>query len=112
VLALTNRANILLQLGRAEEAILSCNEVLQRDPEHPQSLGIRGAALISLDVSKRRWQVSMKPSVSIPHRQMLGLIAATSCRNWIVVPKLYPAMMKLCASNLIILKPYLALVWP
>jgi hypothetical protein len=46
--ALTNRANILLQLGRAEEAILSCNEVVRRTPEHPQSLGIRGAALHKL----------------------------------------------------------------
>ena len=35
-------------MGRAEEAILSCTEVLRRDPEHPQSLGIRGAALHTL----------------------------------------------------------------
>jgi hypothetical protein len=42
------RANILLQLDRVEEAIVSCNEVLRRAPEHSQSLGIRGAALHKL----------------------------------------------------------------
>ncbi len=47
--ALTNRANILLQLGRgAQEAILSCNDVVRRTPEHSHSLGIRGAALREL----------------------------------------------------------------
>jgi hypothetical protein len=35
---LTNRANIL-----PDEAILSCNEVLLRDPAHPQRLGIRSS---------------------------------------------------------------------
>lgn len=102
--ALTNRANILLQSGQAEAAILACDELLRRNPEHPQCLGIRGAAFHKLGSFEEALAMT-KPSGSILLRPTHGSTEAMFCKSSSVIGMLWLPITKHCILNQIIPRP-------